>query len=138
MMEPKRIDKSEKFWDNIAKRFGSSKRTMNSPALQAVRQNADTYFKPADKVLDFGCGVGDITCEIARNTQEVYATDISEGMIEAGKQKAYERSINNIKFIRTNLFDGKFQSGSFDVVTAFNVLHYIEDKNNCMTKSTNC
>ena len=134
MTEPKRLDKSEIFWDNVSKLFCSSKRTMNSPALQSVRQNAGNFFKPNDTVLDFGCGPGDITFEIARQTQQVYATDISEGMIEAAKQKAGEQNISNIQFIKTNLFDGNFQTNSLDVITAFNVLHYITIKKQLFAK----
>ena len=134
MEERKPTGKSEKYWNIVSKRFVNSKRTMNSPALQTVRRNADKYFKTTDIVLDFGCGPGDITFEIAQKTHEVYATDISAGMIEAAKEKAREKSINNIKFIRTNLSDGKFQSDSFDTVTAFNVLQYIEDRKQLFSK----
>lgn len=134
MEELKPKGKPEKFWNIVSKRFVNSKRTMDSPALQNIRRNADKYFKSTDIVLDFGCGPGDITLEIAQNTQMVYATDISAGMIEAATEKASEQSINNIKFIRTNLSDGKFQAGSFDIVTAFSVLQYIEDKKQLYSK----
>ena len=130
MVKPKQLIKSERFWDNISKRFSDSNRKMNSPALQTVKQNAGKYFTPTDKILDIGCGPGDITFEIARQTKEVYATDISEGMIGAAKQKAIDKNITNIEFIQTDLFEMKFQSGSFDVITAFNVLQYINVKQN--------
>jgi 2-polyprenyl-3-methyl-5-hydroxy-6-metoxy-1,4-benzoquinol methylase len=109
-------------------------RTMNSRALQYVRQNTGNYFKPIDTVLDFGCGPGDITFEIARQTQQVYATDISEGMIEAAKHKASEQNIRNIRFIKTNLFDGNFETSSLDMITAFNVLQYIANKKQLFAK----
>jgi len=103
---------------------------MNSPALQIVRQKAGIYFTPTDKVLDIGCGPGDITFEIARKTHEVFATDISEGMISSAKQNAVKKNITNILFYQTDLLDTKFQSGSFDVITAFNMLQYINDRRN--------
>lgn len=134
MEERKPTGKPEKFWDIVSKRFVNSKRTMNSPALQTIKNDVDKFFKSTDLVLDFGCGPGDITLVIAQNTQKVYATDISIGMIEAAKEKACEQSISNIKFIRTNLSDGKFQSNSFDKITAFNVLQYIEDKKQLYSK----
>jgi len=100
----------------------------SSRPVMVIRQNGDKYFTPTDKMLDVGCGPGDITFEIARKTQEVYATDISEGMIEASMQKAIEQNINNIQFIRTDLVDVNFQTLSFDVITAFNMLQYITSK----------
>ena len=128
MVESKRRSKSEKFWDSVSKRFGNSKRSMNSPALQTIKQNADKYFNPTDNILDIGCGPGDITFEIARRAKLVYATDISEGMINSAKKKAAEQNINNIKFIRTNLNDKSFEAQTFDVITAFNMLQYVTDK----------
>jgi 2-polyprenyl-3-methyl-5-hydroxy-6-metoxy-1,4-benzoquinol methylase len=124
----KNLNKSERFWDNVSKRFSGSNRMMNSPALQIVQQKAGIYFTPTDKVLDIGCGPGDITFEIARKTQEVFATDISEGMIGAAKQSAIKKNITNIQFYQTDLLDTKFQSDSFDVITAFSMLQYINDK----------
>jgi ubiquinone/menaquinone biosynthesis C-methylase UbiE len=128
MIEPKRRRKSEKFWDRVSKRFGNSNRPMNSPALHAIQQNADKYFTPTDMILDIGCGPGDITFEIARRTKFVYATDISEGMINSAKCRAVEQNISNTKFIRTNLIEKSFQALSFDAITAFNMLQYVTDK----------
>jgi len=134
MIEPKSLDKSGKFWNNISKLFSNSNRTMNSPALQTIKQSADKYFAPNDMILDIGCGPGDITFEIARKTQLVYATDISEGMIKAAKQEAVKLNISNIQFIKTDLIDTNFQTGSFDVITAFNMLQYIPDKQHLYDK----
>ena len=134
MIEPKQMDKTVKFWDNVSKLFGNTNRTMNSPALQTIRQNANKYFTSTDKILDIGCGPGDITFEIARKTQEVFATDISEGMIDAAKQKAVEHNINNIQFFRTDLLDKNFQTASFDVITAFNMLQYVPAKQHLYEK----
>lgn len=134
MIVTKHIDKSERFWDNVSKRFSNSNRTMRSPALTTIKQNAYKYFTPTDKILDVGCGPGDLTFEIARKTQEVYATDISEGMIEAAKNKAFKQNINNIQFFRSDLNDISFQSASFDVITAFNMLQYVTVKQDLYNK----
>lgn len=121
-------DKAKKFWDTVSKRFGKPNQTINSPALLAVKQFSDNYFKSTDTILDFGCGTGDITLEIARKTLKVYGIDYSEGMIDAAIQKTKGQNSKNVDFLNTDLFDINFQNNSFDVVTAFNVLHYISDK----------
>lgn len=133
-IETRQKDKAEKFWDTVSKRFGNPNRTINSPALLTVRQNSDKYFKRTDTVLDFGCGQGDITFEIAQKTKEVYGIDYSKGMIVAAHQMTKEHNLENVKFLKTDLFDGSFQNNSFDVITAFNVLHYIYDKNELYKK----
>lgn len=124
----------KKFWNTVSKLFGNPNLTMNSPALLRIKQYAVKYFNPGDTVLDFGCGPGDITVEIAKKTKHVYAVDLSEGMVKAGVQKAKEQNIENVKFLNTDLFDRSFQNTSFDVITAFNVLQYIQDKNELYQK----
>ena len=85
-------------------------------------------------MLDIGCGPGDITFEIARRAKMVYATDISGGMITSAEQKAAEQKINNTTFIRTDLRDDNFQAGSFDAITAFNMLQYVSDRQHLYEK----
>ena len=130
----KKINKSERFWDIVSRRFSKSNRTMRSPALITIRQNAYKYFTPTDKILDVGCGPGDLTFEIARKTQEVYATDISKGMNETAKNKAFKQNKNNVHFFRGDLNDISLQPASFDVITAFNMLQYITVKQDLYNK----
>jgi ubiquinone/menaquinone biosynthesis C-methylase UbiE len=42
-------------------------------------------------------------------------------------QRKVEREINNVEFINTTIFDERFNKASFDMVTAFYVLHFYED-----------
>ena len=126
--DTKKKDNAKKFWDSVSKRFGKPNQTTNSPALLSVKQHSDKYFKSTDTILDFGCGTGDITLEIAGKTRKVTGIDYSDGMIDAAIQKAKEQNSGNVDFLKTDLFDINFLDHSFDVVTAFNVLHYISDK----------
>ncbi|MBN1538176.1 MAG: class I SAM-dependent methyltransferase [Anaerolineales bacterium] len=41
--------------------------------------------KPEYSVLDFGCGTGIITIELAQYVKSILAIDISKNMIEFGK-----------------------------------------------------
>jgi len=121
-------NKDQRFWDRVARLFMNSKRKMNSPALLVIEQNAYKYLKPTNRVLDFGCGPGDITLLMATKTKEVHGTDISEQMVIAARKKAKALNIENIKLSNSSLFDPDFQVNSFDVITAFNVLQYIPGK----------
>jgi 2-polyprenyl-3-methyl-5-hydroxy-6-metoxy-1,4-benzoquinol methylase len=48
-------------------------------------------------------------------------------MIEIAKRKAVERKIFNVDFTQGTIFDECLKKGSFDVLLAFNILHYLED-----------
>ena len=77
--------------------------------------------------LDVGCGSGQNTRLLLDQGFEVTAIDISGKLIAIAEQRTAEQNPNNVEFIRTSVFDERFQPGSFDVVMAFFVLHFFED-----------
>lgn len=86
------------------------------------------YLKPGDIVLDFGCATGTVAIELAGYVKEIHGIDVSSKMIEAARRKASECTNHTLSFSHATLFDGSLNIGSFDVILAFNVLHFLEDK----------
>lgn len=122
-MKPASTSKVERFWDNAS---GKSKGSLSSSASKTVK-HTKLFLDRDMTVLDFGCGTGSITIEIAKNVKRVKAIDTSKGMIEKAKQQAESNSILNIEYSQTSIFDEQLKEKSFDVILSFNVLHYIED-----------
>lgn len=119
---------SEKFWDKVSNLFDRSEKKIKQNSttfktIEATKKMLDNN----DVVLDYGCGPGTITFEIAKNVKTVHAIDISSGMIAVAKRNAAKRNIENINFEHSNLFDEQYKKGSFNVILAFNILHFIED-----------
>ncbi len=85
-------------------------------------------------MLDYGCGTGTITSEIADHVKEIHAIDISSGMIDAARKNIRERKIENITFAQSTLFDKRYKKESFNVILAFNILHYLEDTQKVMQR----
>jgi len=48
-------------------------------------------------------------------------------MIEVSKAKASQSGIRNVNFIKSSIDEVGHLKGEFDVIMAFNILHYIED-----------
>ena len=78
-------------------------------------------------MLDYGCGTGTTACEISGLVKRVRAIDISTRMLETAKGKAATGGVVNVDFERADIFDEQFETGSFDVVLAFNMLHTVPD-----------
>ncbi len=79
-------------------------------------------------VCDAGCGVGSLSIPLAQEGAKVFASDISEKMVEEGKQRAASnsKSSENITF---NVQDLESLSGSYHTVACLDVLiHYPQDK----------
>ena len=121
------MNKSEKFWDSRAKYYEGQegKELKENRAFEETKKHLkDTYV-----VLDFGCGVGLISNEIAKMVKEVHGIDISSKMIEFAKNNAAELKIKNVNFSKATIFDNEYKNETFDVITAYSVLHLLEDPN---------
>jgi ubiquinone/menaquinone biosynthesis C-methylase UbiE len=118
--------KSEKLWDRMAKIYDDSTKKFDHLHNNVV-ENAMKFLKSNDTVLDCGCGTGKMTLDIANRVKKIQAIDISSKMLEIAKRKAHDLGINNISFSHTTMFDENLTKEKFDVILAFNVLHYFKD-----------
>lgn len=78
-------------------------------------------------ILDVATGTGDLAIEEAKKTKAyIVGVDISEKMLEIGKQKITKMNLQNlIKMIKGDAEDMPFNSETFDVVTiAFGVRNF--------------
>jgi magnesium-protoporphyrin O-methyltransferase len=79
-------------------------------------------------ICDAGCGVGSLSIPLATEGAKVYASDISEKMVEEGKQRALQTlgSGENPTFAVQDL---ESLSGSYHTVICLDVLiHYPQEK----------
>ncbi len=127
------MNKSEKFWDRMAKYLDRVERQDEATNIKIIEKTRNRL-KISDNVLDFGCGTGTAAIEIAGSVRTVNGIDISSKMIEAAKGKTVERKVKNIDFAQTTIFDEKLKTGSFDVILCFHLLHLVDDKPNVMRR----
>lgn len=118
------MDKSEVFWDKASQNYDKTEERFEH-IHRTTREKTKKHLKATDVVLDYGCGTGTKSCELAHLVKEIHGIDISSKMIEIAKRKAFKSKVENVTFERTKIFDERFRSGSFDVVIAFNMLHTV-------------
>jgi 2-polyprenyl-3-methyl-5-hydroxy-6-metoxy-1,4-benzoquinol methylase len=127
------MNKSEKFWDKQVNEFDKDKEDKSYTDMKTV-ENTNKYLTRSDIVLDYGCATGNKALQIAGNVKKIYGIDISSKMIEAAKRRTAECKIENADFVQATIFDEKFDAKSFDVILAFNVLHFSEDMQKVMKR----
>jgi len=127
------MNKSEKFWDQAANKYDQEEKEDEQTYVKII-ERTKKYLKISDVVLDYGCGTGLISNEIADNVKAIHAIDISSKMIEIAKKKADGRKIENIDYAHSTIFDERYQRGSFDVILAFYILHLSEDIHKVMQR----
>ena len=82
--------------------------------------------KGALKILDFGCGTGVMSYELASNSHEVIGLDLDLKPVNLLREAI--NYPNSITFMQGDLFDKDLQEGTFDVVIALDVLEHMNDE----------
>ena len=120
------MNKSKEFWDRASKNYDKTEERFEYIHSKS-RENTKKYLNGSNIVLDYGCGTGTTSCEIANLVKEIHAIDISSKMIEIAKRKVVASKVENINFSQTDIFDKRYKKESFDVILAFNMLHTVAD-----------
>lgn len=110
-------DKASRNYDKTEERFEF--------IHQRSRECTKGHLTSSDIVLDYGCGTGTASLEMAVALKEIHAIDISANMVALAKEKLAASSIENVSFHQTGIFDPQFKKETFDRVLAFNVLHTV-------------
>jgi len=88
--------------------------------------------KNKEIVADIGCGKGYYTIPLSRLVGEkgkIFALDISEDKIRFLKKKIQKRNIENIKVIKSSIYDFKIPQKKITFALLSKILHEVEDKN---------
>lgn len=86
---------------------------------------------PHLKILDIGCGSGDITIDFAEMCPEawVIGVDLSGAVLETARMYAMRRSVKNVEFVQKSIYDMPEEwSGEFDIVHTHQVVAHLKDR----------
>jgi len=79
------------------------------------------------KVVDLGCGSGQLALRIAPHVRSVLAIDVSQAMIDLLDSHAREAGISNVEGRAVPIEKLVLEPGSIDVVVSNYVLHHLRD-----------
>lgn len=83
---------------------------------------------PGDaRVLDLGCGTGQMTLYLAHASRVVVGADLVRTSLELAAAAARRFEISRVLFVETDLHSPGLREGSFDVVYSSGVLHHTPD-----------
>jgi len=114
-------------WNKLGKTFDRTAVLFHQSHVLTL-ENTRRYLRADDVVLDFGCATGEIEMELARGVRSIHGIDISPVMIEQALGKAAEQQLNNVSFQTGTIFEPELAVSTYDVVLAFNILHFMNDR----------
>jgi len=91
-----------------------------SRALEAVQTGAKV-----PRVLDFGCGAGNLTQVLSGLGCDVVASDISNRFLELVAARRYATKVETARLNGSDL--SEFTTSSMDMVATYSVLHHVPD-----------
>jgi 2-polyprenyl-3-methyl-5-hydroxy-6-metoxy-1,4-benzoquinol methylase len=91
--------------------------------LEIAARFISTNCKPNSKILDFGCGTGVFSYEMAGRGYNITSLDLNLKPVELLKNKI--QYPENITFIEGDFFALNFEENSIDAIVALDVLEHI-------------
>ncbi len=97
------------------------------------------WIQPADKlveqlgvasettVVDFGCGPGYFTVELAKRAHKVIAVDLQQEMLKKAQRKIDKAGLSNVEYLRSDGANIQLPDASVDMVLLVTVFHEIGD-----------
>jgi 2-polyprenyl-3-methyl-5-hydroxy-6-metoxy-1,4-benzoquinol methylase len=91
-----------------------------------INESISTYSPQAKKILDVGCGTGEIAIRLAKQQLDVTGVDLSEDMLTVAQSKSDESKVD-VLFLRQDMRELDGFAEQFDVVTiCCDSLNYLE------------
>lgn len=128
--EGKKSELVEEMFDHIAPAYDKLNHTLSMGIDRSWRRRAIGTLRPfrPRRILDVATGTGDFAIPAYRELlpETLIGTDISEGMMEVGREKARRAHLSDkISFVREDCTSLSFAEGSFDAVTvAFGIRNF--------------
>ncbi|MBQ4055481.1 MAG: bifunctional demethylmenaquinone methyltransferase/2-methoxy-6-polyprenyl-1,4-benzoquinol methylase UbiE [Bacteroidaceae bacterium] len=128
--EEKKSIQVERMFDNIAPAYDQLNHTLSWGIDKSWRKKAINWLKPfqPQRMMDVATGTGDFAIQACRvlNPKELIGTDISEGMMNVGRQKVKDAGLEGrISFAKEDCTALTFPDKQFDAITvAFGVRNF--------------
>jgi 2-polyprenyl-3-methyl-5-hydroxy-6-metoxy-1,4-benzoquinol methylase len=118
--------KPETLWNKLAGNWDKPGVSLGKDDIEHISRT-QKYLDSRNTVLDYGCATGSIVFGLAGKVKAIYGLDISPKMIEIAKSKITANKTHNATFLCGDIFNGELKEESFDVITAFSILHLVKD-----------
>jgi tRNA (cmo5U34)-methyltransferase len=126
-MTPATFPGEPSHFDRAAERWDSPERAERAARIFRDFEDAG-WAEPGQVVMDFGCGTGLFTLQLAKAAARVVAADRSRGMLDALNRKLVDGAIRNVSpLLVGDSFDLFELDAPLDGIFTAMTLHHVDD-----------
>lgn len=121
------IARQQRFWTRNARSWDHG--AANNPGLVKVVERVIAEGGPSagQRVVDLGCGSGQLTLRIAPLVETVIGVDVSRAMIDLLDEHARSAGLTNVEGRAVPIEHLDFEAASVDLVVSNYALHHLRD-----------
>lgn len=125
--------KKEEYWSKFANTFNEDQKYIVGGAVQQALKERLSEESYLGELIEFGCGSGFFTKDIAANASHVMATDLSDEMLAMARTQLQD--LQNVTVEKANCEKTDFPEGKFNSVFMANLVHVIENPSIALQES---
>jgi SAM-dependent methyltransferase len=126
-----RTDVVRQFYDHApfpGYRIGDSLEALRTRAERSeFARLLDAAIAPDARILEIGCGTGQMSLYLARADRIVIGADLTRASLRLAAAAARRFGVDGVQFVETDLHRPGLRAGAFDVVYTSGVLHHTPD-----------
>jgi len=125
--------KKEEYWSKFANTFNEDQKYIVGGAVQQALKERLSEESYLGELIEFGCGAGFFTKDIAANASHVMATDLSDEMLAMARTQLQD--LQNVTVEKADCENPDSPDGKFDSVFMANLIHVIENPSTALMES---
>jgi len=114
------------FWSKASQRYDKAVEGALGGNIRPLINEKLRHEGHLGKVVEFGCGTGYFTKTLARQAENVVATDFSEDMVHIAQTRL--EGLDNVEFKNENWQETSFADETFDAIFSGLVMPFVDDK----------
>ncbi len=123
----------EKDWSAMAEQFDKLQIYITGEVTNAQVMAELSQLKNLGQVVEFGCGTGTFTKELASKSDSIIATDISEQMLSVATKKLAD--VANVSVQQANCYATDLPEQHFDTVFMGNLIHVVAEPEKALAEA---
>jgi len=127
-------EKTKDFFEGASKEWSDSAKISSKSLVNVIKQRnkyvektALKYLKKPARLLDIGCGTGDLVITLLKKGFDAFGIDFASSMIDTSKKEALSKNLSLKHFILNSFFD-YHTNKKFDLISANGFIEYISQR----------